>query len=109
MSAEPERALEVLLPEREADRAAELDELGIAHEAKVMSAHRTPDKVLDYASGAEARGIASDAVARGNRKVFEEIGLEFARYVKIQDVPESEGGVGTFDLDAVGIVNAGCR
>jgi 5-(carboxyamino)imidazole ribonucleotide mutase len=34
-----------------------LDELGIAHEAKVMSAHRTPDKVLDYASGAEARGI----------------------------------------------------
>lgn len=28
---------------------------------------------------------ASDAVARGNRKVFEEVGLEFARY--LQDVP----------------------
>ncbi len=29
---------------------------------------------------------ASDAVARGNKKVFEEIGLEFARY--LQDCPE---------------------
>jgi hypothetical protein len=36
------------------------------------------------------------------------VGLDFARYVKVEDVPESEGGAGTFDLDAVGIVNAGC-
>ena len=34
-----------------------LDDLGIANEAIVMSAHRTPDKVLDYAAKAEENGI----------------------------------------------------
>jgi 5-(carboxyamino)imidazole ribonucleotide mutase len=34
-----------------------LDELGVSNEARVMSAHRTPDAVLEYASGAAARGI----------------------------------------------------
>lgn len=34
-----------------------LSELGIAHEAKVVSAHRTPDMLFEYVSGAEARGI----------------------------------------------------
>src|SRR4051794_3269905 len=29
----------------------------IAHEARVMSAHRTPDVVLDYAASAESRGL----------------------------------------------------
>ncbi|MEI7611599.1 MAG: 5-(carboxyamino)imidazole ribonucleotide mutase [Betaproteobacteria bacterium] len=30
---------------------------GIAYEAKVLSAHRTPDAALDYASTAQSRGI----------------------------------------------------
>ena len=30
---------------------------GIAYEAKVLSAHRTPDAALDYAAGAQARGM----------------------------------------------------
>ena len=34
-----------------------LDDFGIAHEALVMSAHRTPDRVLEYAASAESRGI----------------------------------------------------
>ena len=34
-----------------------LSELGIPHETKVVSAHRTPDLLFEYASGAEARGI----------------------------------------------------
>ena len=33
---------------------------------------------------------ASDAVARGNLKVFEEIGLEFARYLEVNDPAASE-------------------
>ncbi len=38
--------------------AAELlDELGIAHELRVVSAHRTPDLLFEYASSAEARGL----------------------------------------------------
>ena len=34
-----------------------LDELGIVHEAKVVSAHRTPHRLYDYATGAAARGL----------------------------------------------------
>lgn len=37
--------------------AAMLQELEIGHEARVVSAHRTPDLLFEYASGAEARGI----------------------------------------------------
>jgi len=34
-----------------------LDRLGVAYEAKVVSAHRTPQRLYEYATGAEARGI----------------------------------------------------
>jgi 5-(carboxyamino)imidazole ribonucleotide mutase len=34
-----------------------LTELGVAHEAKVVSAHRTPDRLYDYAKRAKARGL----------------------------------------------------
>ena len=34
-----------------------LDALGVPHETKVVSAHRTPDLLFEYASSAEERGI----------------------------------------------------
>jgi 5-(carboxyamino)imidazole ribonucleotide mutase len=34
-----------------------LEQLGIPHEVEVVSAHRTPDKLFDYADAAEGRGI----------------------------------------------------
>lgn len=34
-----------------------LDALGVAHETKVVSAHRTPDLLFEYAESAESRGI----------------------------------------------------
>ncbi len=34
-----------------------LDEFGVAHECKVLSAHRTPDELAAYVKGAEERGI----------------------------------------------------
>jgi 5-(carboxyamino)imidazole ribonucleotide mutase len=34
-----------------------LEELGVPHEVKVVSAHRTPDLLFDYAATAEARGL----------------------------------------------------
>jgi 5-(carboxyamino)imidazole ribonucleotide mutase len=37
--------------------AATLKELGVPHETCVVSAHRTPDLLFEYASGAEKRGI----------------------------------------------------
>src|SRR5580658_2230101 len=34
-----------------------LTEFGVAHECRVVSAHRTPDLMAEFASGAEGRGI----------------------------------------------------
>lgn len=34
-----------------------LERLGIVHEVRVVSAHRTPDLLFEYASGARARGL----------------------------------------------------
>jgi len=35
-----------------------LDSLGIGHETRIVSAHRTPDRMTAYAKEAEGRGIA---------------------------------------------------
>ena len=37
--------------------AKTLAELGVAHETRVVSAHRTPDLLFEYAASAEQRGI----------------------------------------------------
>ena len=37
--------------------AETLDALGVRYEKKVVSAHRTPDLLFEYAEGAEARGL----------------------------------------------------
>ncbi|HJT03709.1 MAG TPA: 5-(carboxyamino)imidazole ribonucleotide mutase [Pseudonocardiaceae bacterium] len=34
-----------------------LDEFGVRHEVSVVSAHRTPDRMLDYARNAAGRGL----------------------------------------------------
>jgi 5-(carboxyamino)imidazole ribonucleotide mutase len=34
-----------------------LNDLGVAHESKIVSAHRTPERLYDYAKGSAARGI----------------------------------------------------
>src|SRR5947207_6570889 len=37
--------------------AAQLDELNVPYEAQVVSAHRTPDLLFEYAAGAAGRGL----------------------------------------------------
>src|SRR5271168_2483411 len=37
--------------------AKTLTELNVPHETRVVSAHRTPDLLFEYAAGAEKRGI----------------------------------------------------
>ncbi len=37
--------------------AETLDALGVAHEVRVVSAHRTPERLYDYATGAADRGL----------------------------------------------------
>ena len=34
-----------------------LEQLGVPHEAKIVSAHRTPDRMVEYAKSAKARGL----------------------------------------------------
>ncbi|MCB1783345.1 MAG: 5-(carboxyamino)imidazole ribonucleotide mutase [Alphaproteobacteria bacterium] len=34
-----------------------LHELGVAHECKIVSAHRTPERLYEYAKGAKSRGL----------------------------------------------------
>ena len=39
------------------EAALVLDELGVAYEAKIVSAHRTPDRLWDYGKTAHTRGL----------------------------------------------------
>ncbi len=45
--------------------AETLDEFGVGHEVRVISAHRTPDTAADYARGASRRGIKVIIAAAG--------------------------------------------
>ncbi len=42
-----------------------LEELGIPHESRIVSAHRTPDWMFEYAETAEARGLLVIIAAAG--------------------------------------------
>ena len=42
-----------------------LDELGVAYEAKVVSAHRTPDRLYEYAMSSRARGLKAIIAGAG--------------------------------------------
>ena len=39
------------------DAAAALEEFGIPHEVEIVSAHRTPRRMMEFGAGAAARGI----------------------------------------------------
>jgi 5-(carboxyamino)imidazole ribonucleotide mutase len=45
--------------------AAILDELGVAYEARVVSAHRTPDRLYEYAKSAKLRGLKAIIAGAG--------------------------------------------
>lgn len=45
--------------------AERLEQLGIAHEVRVVSAHRTPDVLFDYAASAQARGLRAIIAGAG--------------------------------------------
>ena len=45
--------------------AKTLEDLGVPHEVRVLSAHRTPDQLFEYAASAEARGLEVIIAAAG--------------------------------------------
>jgi 5-(carboxyamino)imidazole ribonucleotide mutase len=42
-----------------------LEEFGIAHEVRIVSAHRTPDRLIDYAKSAAGRGLKAIIAGAG--------------------------------------------
>ena len=42
-----------------------LDDLGVPHDVRILSAHRTPDQTLDYAAKAESNGVEVIIAAAG--------------------------------------------
>ena len=45
--------------------ASLLDQLGVAHEVRVVSAHRTPDRLFEYATTAAGRGLRAIIAGAG--------------------------------------------
>jgi 5-(carboxyamino)imidazole ribonucleotide mutase len=45
--------------------AKTLDDLGVPHEVRILSAHRTPDQLIEYAATAEERGLEVLIAAAG--------------------------------------------
>ena len=45
--------------------AETLERFGVAHEVKVVSAHRTPEEMVAYAKGAQARGLKAIIAGAG--------------------------------------------
>ncbi|HRN61812.1 MAG TPA: 5-(carboxyamino)imidazole ribonucleotide mutase [Luteimonas sp.] len=71
MSANPERPLVGVVMGSRSDwdtmqhAALKLEALGIAHEVRVVSAHRTPDALFDYAASAQQRGLRAIIAGAG--------------------------------------------
>ncbi|MEM1231370.1 MAG: 5-(carboxyamino)imidazole ribonucleotide mutase [Pseudomonadota bacterium] len=42
-----------------------LEQLGVAHEVGIVSAHRTPERLFEYARGAQDRGLAAIIAGAG--------------------------------------------
>ena len=47
------------------DTARALDALGLAHDARIVSAHRTPDLMFEYAEAARGRGLKAIIAGAG--------------------------------------------
>jgi 5-(carboxyamino)imidazole ribonucleotide mutase len=101
-----------------------LDAVGVPHEVKVVSAHRTPDLLFEYAASAEERGIQVIIAGAGgaahlpgmaaSKTVLPVLGVPIeSKALKGMDsllsIVQMPGGipVGTLAIGAPGAVNAG--
>jgi len=85
--------------------AAQLDELGVPYEAQVVSAHRTPDLLFEYASAAAARGLEVIIAGAGGAAHLPGMAASKTALLSIVQMP---GGVpvGTMAIGKAGAVNA---
>jgi len=103
---------------------AQLAALDIPHEARVVSAHRMPDDMFDYASGAAARGLRAIIAGAGGaahlpgmlaaKTILPVLGVPVpSRYLRGEDsllsIVQMPKGipVATFAIGEAGAANAG--
>ncbi len=101
-----------------------LERLGVAYEARVVSAHRTPQRLYAYATGAEARGLQVIIAGAGGAAhlpgmaaamtILPVLGVPVASTVlqgqdSLLSIVQMPGGipVGTLAIGAPGATNAG--
>ena len=100
-----------------------LTALAVPHEVRIVSAHRTPDWMFEYAAGAEARGLAVIIAAAGGaahlpgmtaaKTILPVLGVPVAStalggvdaFLSIAQMPKGVP-VGTLAIGAPGAVNA---
>jgi 5-(carboxyamino)imidazole ribonucleotide mutase len=104
--------------------AETLDELGIGHETRIVSAHRTPDRLYDYAKGAAGRGLKVIIAGAGGAAHLPGMAASMTRLPVLGVPVESKAlkgmdsllsivqmpagvPVGTFAIGRAGAVNAG--
>jgi len=104
--------------------AKTLQDLGVPHETRVVSAHRTPDLLFEYAASAEARGI--EVIIAGAGGAAHLPGMTAAKTVlpvlgvpveskalkgldSLLSIAQMPGGipVGTLAIGKAGAINAG--
>ncbi len=78
------------------DCAKQLEELGVPYEMKVASAHRNPDRVHDWASGAAERGLKVLIAAAGKSSHLGGVVAAFTP-LPVITVPMKTPGLGGLD------------
>jgi 5-(carboxyamino)imidazole ribonucleotide mutase len=101
-----------------------LDAFGLAHETRVVSAHRTPRRLVDYAEGAVARGLKVIIAGAGGAAHLPGMAAAMTRLPvlgvpveskalkgmdSLLSIAQMPGGVpvGTLAIGKAGAVNAG--
>jgi len=104
--------------------AATLESLGIPHEVNVVSAHRTPDWLFEYAGTAEARGLEVIIAGAGGaahlpgmaaaKTIVPVLGVPIETHTlkgmdSLLSIVQMPGGVpvGTLAIGRAGAINAG--
>jgi 5-(carboxyamino)imidazole ribonucleotide mutase len=89
--------------------AETLEALGVAHEARIVSAHRTPDRMADYAKSAKERGLHVIIAGAGGAAHLPGMVAAMTKGMdSLLSIVQMPGGVpvGTLAIGKAGAINA---